>query len=162
VTTSAEFDVTTLARALEARESATQLAAYARDAELVIIDRDNPPSRPRVITGTDALREYLDDFTSREMTHEVRASVASADHIAFELACQYPGAMHVHCRHHRRTHRLAAPGAGLGRLSTTAIGGASRHDGIDGGDGRSSIGRGIDRSCRPVRVGTPSQTRRPP
>lgn len=97
MTTTATFDVTALARALETRDATAQLAAYAPNAELVIIDRDNPPSSPRIITGTDALRDYLDDFTSREMTHEVRASVTSADQIAFELACQYPNGTRVQC-----------------------------------------------------------------
>ncbi len=97
MTTTATFDVTALGHALETRDAAAQLAAYAPDAELVITDRDNPPSRPRVITGTEALREYLDDFTSRGMTHEVRFSVASEDRIAFELACQYPDGTRVQC-----------------------------------------------------------------
>jgi len=97
MTTTATFDAAALTTALETRDAEAQLAVYTSDAELTIVDRDNPPSRPRSIKGTDALRDYILDFTSREMTHKVRATVVSADRIAFELACQYPDGTRVLC-----------------------------------------------------------------
>ena len=53
-TTPTTFDVAGLVTALESRDADAQLAAYRPDAQLTIVDRDNPPSMPRTITGTDA------------------------------------------------------------------------------------------------------------
>jgi hypothetical protein len=96
-TTTAAFDIAALTAALEGRDAAGQLACYLPDAKIVVVDHDNPPSRPRTITGTDAIGEYLTDVCDRDMTHQVRAALATSDRIAFELVCSYPDGTRVTC-----------------------------------------------------------------
>jgi hypothetical protein len=91
------FDTEALTRAIEARDVAGQLAHYQPDAVLTLTDHANPPSRPRVISGSTELQDYLADFNSRDMTHEVRTVVAGSDSIAFEVACAYPDGTRVQC-----------------------------------------------------------------
>ena len=90
MTTTATLDVTTLVRAIEERDVATQLSAYAPDASITLVDQDNPPSAPRIMRGTDQLRAHLTDVTGRDMTHEVRTAIATGDQLALEVACAYP------------------------------------------------------------------------
>lgn len=95
--TTTTFDLDTLTAAIEARDAEGQLAFYVPDAELVLVDRDNPPSSPRVVTSTTQVRAFLTDVASREMTHSVRAAVADDEHVALEVSCVYPDGTRVLC-----------------------------------------------------------------
>jgi hypothetical protein len=97
MTTTATLDVATLVRAIEERDVATQLSAYAPDASITLVDQDNPPSAPRIVQGTDQLRAHLTDVTARDMTHEVRTAIATGDQLALEVACAYPDGTRVLC-----------------------------------------------------------------
>jgi ketosteroid isomerase-like protein len=97
MTATTTFDVATLAGAIESRDASGQTAVYSPDAELVLIDHDNPPSRPRTLRGTAAIGEHLADVCARDMTHEVRATVADGNRIAFEVACRYGDGTQVLC-----------------------------------------------------------------
>ena len=97
MTTMKTLDVTSLARAIETRDAAGQLAVYGPDAELTLVDHDNPPSRPRVLRGTDEIGAHLADVCARDMTHEVRATVADSGRIAFQVACRYGDGTQVLC-----------------------------------------------------------------
>jgi len=97
MTTTTTLDVTALARAIESRDAAGQLAAYAPDAELTLVDHDNPPSRPRILRGPDAIGAHLNDVCARDMTHQVRATVADAGRVAFQVACRYGDGTEVLC-----------------------------------------------------------------
>lgn len=97
MTTTSTLDITTLAQAIEARDAAAQLATYAPDAELTIVDAVNSPSRPKVLRGTDEIGAHLTDTCERDMTHQVRSSVADAHRIAMEVACRYPDGTQVLC-----------------------------------------------------------------
>lgn len=89
--------VSSLKSATEDRDARTLSAFYADDAELRIIDRANPPSRPRVLRGKQEISAFLEDICARSMTHEVEASVADGDHLAFTEACTYPDGTRVLC-----------------------------------------------------------------
>jgi len=97
MTTTSTLDVNALTRAIEARDADGQLAAYAPDAELTVVDAVNSPSRPKVLRGTSEIGEHLVDTCRRDMTHEVRSSVADAQRIAMEVACRYPDGTQVLC-----------------------------------------------------------------
>lgn len=97
MTSTVTFDIIALSRAVEARDAAAQLASYLPDASVTLIDQDNPPSRPRTLSGSAAIREYLTDVCDRDMTHEVRNAVSGEDRIAFEVACAYPDGTRVLC-----------------------------------------------------------------
>jgi len=91
------LDVAALTRAIESRDAAGQLAVYAPDAELVLVDALNPPSHPNVIRGADAIGAHLSDVCERDMTHQVRGIVTDPGHIAFEVGCRYSDGTQVLC-----------------------------------------------------------------
>ena len=62
----------TIKRAIESRDSHMLSSFYADDALLRIVDRNNPPSKPREVKGRPAISAFWDDICSRAMTHEVR------------------------------------------------------------------------------------------
>ena len=60
VESSITFDLEALRRGYEEWDIEALLALYADDVELVQIDRDNPPSAPRLRHGTEVLRGMLE------------------------------------------------------------------------------------------------------
>src|SRR5207245_7107712 len=77
-------------RAIEGRDGSTLASFYADDAVLRIVDRNNPPSRPREVKGRSAINTFWDDICSRAMTHKVDVSITEGDRLAFTQACAYP------------------------------------------------------------------------
>ena len=56
-------------RAIETRDGRALTNFYADDAVLQIVDRNNPPSKPREVKGKTAIGTFWDDICSRAMTH---------------------------------------------------------------------------------------------
>jgi ketosteroid isomerase-like protein len=86
-----------LKQAIENRDGNTLTSFYADQAVLRLIDRDNPPSKPREIKGKAAIGAYWDDVCGRTMTHTVESSVTDGDRLAFTQACIYPEGGKVFC-----------------------------------------------------------------
>jgi ketosteroid isomerase-like protein len=86
-----------LKQAIESRDGRALSSFYADDALLRVVDRNNPPSKPREVKGRAAITTFWDDICSRAMTHKVETSVASGNQIAFSQACAYPDGMKVLC-----------------------------------------------------------------
>ena len=86
-----------LKQAIESRDGRMLSSYYADDALLQIVDRNNPPSKPREVKGKTAIGTFWDDICSRAMTHQVQASLAQGNQIAFSQACAYPDGMKVLC-----------------------------------------------------------------
>jgi ketosteroid isomerase-like protein len=84
-------------QAIETRNARMLAGFYADDAVLRVIDRNNPPSRPRIVRGRTAIATFWDDICSRAMTHEVAYSVAQGDALAFSQDCAYPDGAKVFC-----------------------------------------------------------------
>lgn len=78
-----------LRKAIETRNAASLKAYYAPNAELTIIDSDNPPSKPRTLKGTAEIGAFLDDVYSRDMVHTLDMGVRSDGHLAFVQGCKY-------------------------------------------------------------------------
>ena len=76
-TTEAEYN------AIENRDGRQLANMYADDAVLRVVDRDNPPSKPREIRGKAAITAYWDDVCGRTMTHKVEEAVAAGDRLPF-------------------------------------------------------------------------------
>ncbi len=87
----------TIKRAIEARNPSVLASLYAEDAAIRIVDREHPPSKPRVVQGRTAIAAFFDDVCGRAMTHEVTASIDNADRLAFTQACSYPDGTRVLC-----------------------------------------------------------------
>lgn len=86
-----------LKKAIEGRDGATLAGFYANDAVIRIIDRYNPPSRPKEIVGGTAIAEYWNDVCGREMTHRVETAIIDGPTLAFSESCAYPDGMKVYC-----------------------------------------------------------------
>jgi len=84
-------------RAIETRDGRMLAGFYADDAVLRIVDRNNPPSRPREIKGKAAIGTFWNDICGRMMTHTVDASIAEGNKLAFTQACAYPDGAKVLC-----------------------------------------------------------------
>ncbi len=91
------FDLAAFVAAIEGRDADAQLAAFADDAELVLIDHEHSPSNPAVLRGTDALRAHLSDICQRDMTHEVTTAAVAGDRLTVEVACHYSDGTRVAC-----------------------------------------------------------------
>ena len=95
--TTARFDFAAFKRALEQRDAGAQLAVYADDAELTLVDRINTPGSPRVLRGREQIRAWVDDICERDMTHRVDMQVLGDTGAAFTEACRYPDGTNVLC-----------------------------------------------------------------
>ncbi|HUB44507.1 MAG TPA: nuclear transport factor 2 family protein [Acetobacteraceae bacterium] len=89
--------VAELKRAIEGRDAEALTAMYADDAELRIIDHDNPPSRPRELKGKREIASYYDDVCGRAMSHRIDPAFATADAVSFGQTCTYPDGTKVYC-----------------------------------------------------------------
>lgn len=83
--------------AIEGRSGRMLASFYNDDASVTVIDRNNPPSRPREIRGRAAIVTFWDDICSRAITHRVDTTIAEGDHLAFTQACAYPDGTRVFC-----------------------------------------------------------------
>jgi ketosteroid isomerase-like protein len=86
-----------LKRAIEGRDAKSLTALYADDALLCSIDQDNPPGRPRVLEGKQAIAAYYDDVCGRAMSHSVNLAVTDGGALAFTQTCTYPDGAKVFC-----------------------------------------------------------------
>jgi ketosteroid isomerase-like protein len=89
--------VSELKRAIECRDAKALTALYADDALLQSIDQDNPPSRPRVLEGKQAIAAYYDDVCSRAMSHHIDCAVTNGETLSFTQTCTYPDGATVFC-----------------------------------------------------------------
>jgi ketosteroid isomerase-like protein len=96
VTTPA-FDFDEFKRAIEERDSASQLALYTPDAEVTLIDRIHTPTAPRVLRGHEEIRTWLQDICERDMTHRIDMQVVADGGAAFTEACRYADGTTVLC-----------------------------------------------------------------
>jgi ketosteroid isomerase-like protein len=90
-------DISSLSQAIEARDADGVLAWYTADATLTVLDRDHPPAAPLVYSGTDQIGAYYRDVCGRNIEHEVRDAVITADGLAFTQHCRYPDGLGVVC-----------------------------------------------------------------
>jgi hypothetical protein len=97
ITTQSTFPVGALRRGIEERDASTLLALYAEDAELRVVDRTNPPSSPLILVGRVAIGHYLDEISSRDMTHALTRIVVGDASVAYVEECQYPNGTRVLC-----------------------------------------------------------------
>jgi ketosteroid isomerase-like protein len=86
-----------LKRAIEGRKAPALAVFYANDAVVRVIDRDNPPSKPRNLEGKSAISAYFEDVCGRGMTHKVENGVAVGNRLAFTQSCAYPDGTKVFC-----------------------------------------------------------------
>ena len=95
VKSATKFDVGEFARAYAQWDIDALLDLYADDLELVQIDRDNPPSAPRVRHGKDVLRGMLEHCAAAGVKATVENAVADGQRAAATITCEFPGGRKV-------------------------------------------------------------------
>ncbi len=95
VRTAAEFDLDVFKRAYEQWDIDALVGLYADDVELIQIDRDNPPSAPRVRRGSDVLRSMLEHCAAAGVEATVTNEVAGDRRAAATITCVFPGGRRV-------------------------------------------------------------------
>jgi len=86
-----------LKRAIEGRKANTLAGLYAEDAVGQVIDRDNPPSKPRNLQGRSAIAAYFQDVCGRDMTHKIESGLSVGNRLAFTKSCAYRDGTKVFC-----------------------------------------------------------------
>ena len=77
------FDLQGFREAVERRDLAYQLARYAADADIRIVDPDHPPSEPRLLRGTSDILTWLVDAEAANLDVEVTNLIDGGDRFAF-------------------------------------------------------------------------------
>jgi ketosteroid isomerase-like protein len=95
VETTTSFDVATLKRAYEEWDIEALLGLYADDVELIQIDRDHPPSSPRIRRGTEVIRGMFEHCAGAGVVATVENTVADEDRAAATITCEFPGGRRV-------------------------------------------------------------------
>jgi ketosteroid isomerase-like protein len=90
-------DISSLSQAIENRDADRIIAWYADDAVLTVLDHDHPPAAPLVLAGAEAIAAYYRDVCGRNIRHEVRDLVITADGLAYAQHCRYPDGAGVVC-----------------------------------------------------------------
>jgi SnoaL-like domain len=96
-TTTTKFDLERFTRATEERDASTQVSMYGPDAAVTVADRIAQPSSPRVLHGREEIQTWIEEVTSRDMTHTVQHTVGDKRGAAFTVACRYPDGTKVLC-----------------------------------------------------------------
>jgi hypothetical protein len=87
--TATEAVCETLKRAIIGRDAELAASVYAEDAELVIVNRNYPPSQPLILRGSSAALALWRDICAKEMTHSITATVIGEDSFAIRESCAY-------------------------------------------------------------------------
>jgi ketosteroid isomerase-like protein len=84
------FDLDAFTRAYEEWDVEALLGLYADEVELIQIDRDNPPSSPRVRSGKDGLKGMFEHCAAAGVKTTVENAVAE-DRATATVTCEFPG-----------------------------------------------------------------------
>jgi ketosteroid isomerase-like protein len=95
VTSAVQFDVEAFKRAYEQWDIEALLDRYADDVELVQVDRDNPPSAPRVRQGKDVFKGMFEHCAAAGVKATVEHTIAGQDRAAATVTCEFPGGRKV-------------------------------------------------------------------
>jgi hypothetical protein len=82
---------------MEGNDAELLASRYTNDAEIQVVDKNNPPSKPGVIAGRAAIGEYYRDVCGRGLSHRIDNEVIGENRIAFTEECLYPDGTNVLC-----------------------------------------------------------------
>jgi ketosteroid isomerase-like protein len=92
---STTLDLEALRRSYEEWDVEALLALYADDVELIQIDRDNPPSSPRLRHGKEVFRGMFEHCAAAGVKATVENAVAGDDRAAASVTCEFPDGRRV-------------------------------------------------------------------
>lgn len=85
----------TLSRAIENRDADLAASMYADDCEMLIVNRNYPPSKPLIRKSRQQVLDLYKDVCSREMTHQVSETIVGDNGFALRESCLYPDGCRV-------------------------------------------------------------------
>ena len=95
VNTNTAFDLEAFKRGYEEWDVDALLALYADEVELIQIDRDNPPSSPRVRHGKDVFKGMFEHCAAAGVKATVEHGLADDGRAAATVTCEFPGGRKV-------------------------------------------------------------------
>ena len=95
VPTSTSFDLETFRRGYEEWDIDALLALYADEVELIQIDRDNPPSAPRVRHGKEMFKGMFEHCAAAGVRASVQNALTAGHRAAATVTCEFPGGRKV-------------------------------------------------------------------
>ena len=95
VSTDTRFGLEEFKRAYEEWDVDALVGMYADDVELIQIDRDNPPSSPRMRSGKEVFRGMFEHCAAAGVTTTVEHGVATGERAAATITCEFPGGRKV-------------------------------------------------------------------
>jgi len=95
VKSATKFDLDAFKRGYEEWDIEALLGLYADDVELVQIDRDNPPSSPRVRRGKEVFKGMFEHCAAAGVKATVENTIAGEDRAAATVTCEFPGGRKV-------------------------------------------------------------------
>jgi hypothetical protein len=95
--TETKLDIDALRKGQEDHDIESLLSTYADDAEVSVVDANNPPSRPRTLRGRDEVAAFWNDIMGRGLTHKVERLFVADDQAACRMVCRYPDGTGVLC-----------------------------------------------------------------
>ena len=93
--TTSGLDFEALRHAAQRNDAEALANLYTEDAEVLIVNRETPPSSPHVLRGREQIAEFLRDVCGRDIKSRIEAEVIGEERIAFNEACQYPDGTRV-------------------------------------------------------------------
>ena len=93
--TTSGLDFEALRRAAEYKDAEALANLYAEGAEVLIVNRETPPSSPHVLRGREQIAEFLRDVCGRDIKSRIEAEVIGEERVAFNEACEYPDGTRV-------------------------------------------------------------------
>ena len=95
VPTSTSFDLETFRRGYEEWDIDALLALYADEVELIQLDRDNPPSAPRVRHGQEMFKGMFEHCAAAGVKATVENVVVGEHRAAATVTCEFPSGRKV-------------------------------------------------------------------
>ena len=95
VKTGTSFDLEAFSYGYEEWDVDALLALYADEVELIQIDRDNPPSAPRVRHGKEMFKGMFEHCAAAGVKATVAHEVAGEHRAAATVTCEFPGGRQV-------------------------------------------------------------------
>jgi len=93
--TTTSFDLDSYIHGFEEWDADTVLDMYADDVELIQIDRDHPPSSPRVSHGKEMLRGIMTYGAGAGVKITAESAVADQERAAATFTCTFPDGRNV-------------------------------------------------------------------
>jgi hypothetical protein len=88
--TETRFDLDTFKRAFEKWDKETLLSFYSDDIELIEVNRENPPSSPRVRRGKEVIRGIFEGGAAVGVKGTIGNGVADEQRAALTFTCVFP------------------------------------------------------------------------